>query len=110
MATKKVKKTVVKKSAVKNDVKKDGTGADEVSDNLLPMPGLPVALLNGAATRREKFLAARRNDVLVVRISSEILVYLAEEGWKIGGGAATIARKVLQSWYLKECEKANKSA
>ena len=72
------------------------------------MPGLPAASLDNVATRRETFLAARRNDVLVVRISSEILVYLAEEGWKVGGGAATIARQVLESWYLKQCEKAHK--
>lgn len=106
MATKKVKKTVVKKSAVK----KENTGKDEGEDNLLPMPGLPAVYMDKTATRREKFLTARRNDVLVVRISSEILVYLAEEGWKIGGGAATIARQVLESWYLKQCERANKSS
>ncbi len=73
------------------------------------MPGLSTTAMDKTMTRREKFLEARRNDVLVVRISSEILLYLAEEGWKVRGGAATIARQVLESWYLKQCEKANKS-
>jgi hypothetical protein len=74
--------------------------------NILP----PPAELTAADKRRERFLAARRNDsTLVIRIASSILIHLSELGWKKGPkfGAGTIAREVLEDWYSKECEKEN---
>ncbi len=69
--------------------------------------------LDKTPQKRERFMSARRNnDILVVRISSDILTCLAEKGWQRvkQGGAATIAREVIESWYLKECENANKTS
>ena len=111
MSTKKVVKKAVKGSAtmavkkVKPETKKPDMPSVSTGKNL---PGIMPEVTDKIALKREKFIAAQRNNgTLVVRINSDILNFLSEEGWKAGGGAATIARQVLESWYLRACEKAN---
>ncbi len=110
---KKVEKKAVKGSAttaVKKVVKPE-TKKDEkpTASNKTLLPGITPET-DKSALKRQRFMAARNSDVLVVRISSGLLSHLAEQGWKRGGqgGAATIAREILEAWYAKECEKANR--
>lgn len=97
MATKKIQKKVNVKGSGKKQIrtaeKQDAQPVDKT------------------ALKREKFLARRNNDIVVIRISTDILMALSEKAWSRGGqaGAGTIAREVFESWYVSECHKANKS-
>jgi len=103
MATKKVEKSA-KKSVVKKETTKKRDKQAVSNKNL---PGITPEE-DKIALKRQKFTEARKNDsTLVVRISQAILEHLSELGWSRGGGAATIAREVLESWYAKEVERAN---
>ncbi len=110
MSTKKVVKKAVKGSAttavkkVKQETKKPDMPPVS-KDNL---PGIMPEVTDKSALKRQRFMAARK-EVLVLRVPSALLAFLAETGWARGGqsGAATIAQEVLDAWYAKEVERAN---
>ncbi len=96
--------TTAVKKVVKQETKKN---EKPTASNKTPLPGIQSEA-DKIALKREKFMAAQKNNsTLVVRLSSDIVSFLSEEGWRAGGGAATIARQVLEAWYVKECERAN---